>query len=137
MARRLLFGFVVVALVFAVGCPSRQSVVRPDDVRSTVGQFLDLMPAARPAPLVEMVSAAWLKANGLDTVVCSVRLYLLKSYEIEGVSADTATVLIRFASGPARRMTFRVSRERGRNYIVPSTFGGRSIVPWITNEEVK
>jgi hypothetical protein len=82
-----------------------------------------------------LISPKWLADQAVDIAECDINAFAPGSYEVEDVRGTLVTAVIRFASGGAHRLTFRVSQEQGEYYVVPGRVDTDNwIHPWTTVE---
>jgi len=67
----------------------------------------------------KMISPEWLEENDIDIDDYQVNSYSPEDYEITKVKGSKVVAEIIFSDGDAHRLTFKVSKEKGKYYIVP------------------
>jgi hypothetical protein len=131
----LLLAVAAVALL-SVGCPSRQTVGRPDPVKQTVAKFVGAMMEDDEEAMTSMLSPRWLDEEAVDLEEADINAYSPDRYKIDKVEGNRVTVTIFFTSGSKNRLVFRVREEDGEWYIVPGEYDFDGwIHPWVSVEE--
>jgi hypothetical protein len=118
-------------LVFA-GCFNR-ATVQPEasPEQKAVEKYIKRMIASDEEGEKKMISPEWLEENDLDIDDYQVNSYSPEDYEIMKVKGSKVTAEIIFKDGDAHRLVFKVSKEKGKYYIVPGTYDEDEwIHPW-------
>jgi hypothetical protein len=104
--------------------------------KQMVAKFLSFMHAERGPNYPEMmncISPAYLKENNIDKKAYKVNNYTIWGFTIESFSEEDNIVYAKIY-GQKRSwgysLGFKVSKENGRFYIVPSSFDTEWIHPW-------
>lgn len=135
VVRSLFCGVLCLTVLAGVGCPKRGPSFGDDPRARCVNKFLNAMVDDDAERMAKLISQEWLDAEGIDLDDYQVNAYSPRSYIIEKVKGDKVTAVIRFASGGAHRLQFKVSQENGKYYIVPGEADSDGwIHPWIDVE---
>jgi hypothetical protein len=135
IARSLLLGALCPLLLAGVGCPRRGTTLRDNPRARCVSRFIDAMMEDDKSAMAGLISPEWLDEEQVDLADYDINAYGPSSYEVEEAKGTLVTAVIRFASGGAHRLTFRVSQEQGEYYVVPGRVDTDNwIHPWTTVE---
>ena len=108
-----------------------------------VAKFLSFMHAERGTNYPEMmkcISPNYLKENNIDLNTHKVNNYSIWGFTIESYYAEENLITVKIFGQKhawAYRLTFKLSNENERLYILPSSFDDEWIHPWWSSESVK
>lgn len=123
----------IVTLKSQVGDKEKQFVVK----------FLSFMHAERGTNYPEMmnrISPNYIKENNIDTKTHQVNNYTIWGFIIESYSESDSLITAKIFGQKhawAYRLTFKLSTENDRLYILPASFDEAWIHPWWTSVSVK
>jgi hypothetical protein len=130
--KKLLFAFFMVVLLGQQGVWAQNG----NGEKQMVARFLSFMHAERGPNYPEMmncISPAYLKENNIDVKAYKVNNYTIWGFNIESFS-ETDQIVYANIYGQKKswgyHLGFKVSKENGRFYIIPSSFDTEWIHPW-------
>jgi len=131
--KKLLLLFIL--SVFALSCGTAKFTTTGDKEKKYVDDFLSLM-AHGSGPdyegLMACISPMYLKEKGLDATIYKVDNYTIWGHSIE--SYTTEGIVVTKVWGKDREwvheLTFKLRKEKGKLYLVPSENSDNYISPW-------
>ena len=133
MKKKLL---VITLLVLIFTACKTSKVSEADDAKKYVSRFLSLMvqnAGPKQADLMSYISPSFIANNNIKTESFSVDNYSIYGFSIESYDATTGLVVTKVwgeAKQWIHQLTFKVVKEKGKQYLMPSSFGESYIEPW-------
>jgi len=107
----------------------------PADAKKVLTEFLDQMIAGSQDDMKALVAPSFKKKNKIGKKDYRVNNYGLKGFLIYQFDADNSIFTCHiWGEGQTwiHELTFKMAKEKGKWYIVPSTYDGEWVDPWTT-----
>lgn len=121
--------------VFAISCGTSKFTTNGDKEKKFVSDFLTFMNKGKSPDyqgMMNCISPAYIKEKGIDISKSKVDNFTLWGYSIESYSNQGIVVVKIWGKDRewVHELTFKLSKEKGKLYFVPSEFSDNYISPW-------
>jgi hypothetical protein len=129
-----IFGLMII-LMIAASCNTAKFSTTGDKEKKYIDNFLSLMGKdnePKYTELMKCISPKYIKDNNINTSAFKVDNYTNWGHSIESYS-DKGLVIAKIWGqdrGWVHKLTFKLSKEKGKLYIVPSAHSENYISPW-------
>jgi hypothetical protein len=126
---------IILMIILASSCNKSEFSLSGKREKKFVSKFLDYMnhssgPETRK--MMNFISPKYLMEHNIDKTKYSVDFYTIWGYSIESdENKGFVTAIIQGKNGSwAHLLTFKLSKEDGKLYIIPSKYNNQFISPW-------
>jgi hypothetical protein len=124
---------ILAACVLAFTCNAQKFSSKGTKEKKFVGTFISYMQSGPDyAKLMDCISPEYIRKNGIEESKFKVDNYQVWGYSLESYSRDGLVTLKIWGDKRSwvHQLTFKLSKEKGKLYIVPSAFTHDYISPW-------
>lgn len=129
----------ILAILFAASCNTSKLSTSGENEKKFISNFLTYMDKGSGPDyqgMMNCISPEYIREHGIDVTGYKVDNYTVWGFSIESYSTDGLIVTKIWGKDRewVHELTFKLRKEKGKLYIVPSEFADQYISPWWTRK---